>query len=407
VPIDVNGDGYSDAVISARGWSRVYVFYGGATPDAEADLELVGPTDEAYFGARVAAAGDWNADGFGDFAVAPGDPTNNTVHLYLGAVAPSVEPFLTVDPPGTRSHFGWAMAGEADIDADGFSDLLAGASYMPGGGQVHAIFGGLDSSVAHDTVFSQGVPYDAVGTSVATGYLDGDRFGDVLVGAPSYSAADPPLAPHALVWLGGEPVDTDADATLTAAPDRAFGWRVAAGGDLDGDGLADFAVLEGLASTEPVPTTLWVYRGATPLDGGSPVRIDHAAGSNFGAALAFGNDLDGDGFDELLVGDDAADDASTGRVLVYGGGPTFDGVEDLVLVGPEPGSFGAAVAGRGDMNGDGRSDLLVSSPDAGDLGSGVVRIWFGPAGEAWSGSSPDLTCTAGGYLATFGCSVAF
>ena len=70
---DVNGDGYSDVIVGANGYSshtgRAYVYYGGALMNNIADVIITGEATNNYFGYSVSTAGDVNGDGYSDVIV--------------------------------------------------------------------------------------------------------------------------------------------------------------------------------------------------------------------------------------------------------------------------------------------------------------------------------------------------
>jgi hypothetical protein len=144
------------------------------------------------------------------------------------------------------------------------------------------------------------------------------------------------------------------DATL----DDSYGTTL----DLDGDGLADFAV--GQLGFQPSKGVAYLYRGADPT---RPIVLpcDDPYPDWWGCwTLASGGDLDGDGFGELVVGSIPGATPMTmqpGKVRIYYGGP--GGIARTVtLTAPGTGyQFGRTVGGAGDVNGDGYGDLLVTS----------------------------------------------
>src|SRR5262249_28857929 len=155
-----------------------------------------------------------------------------------------------------------------------------------------------------------------------------------------------------------------------------FGQVVANIGDIDSDGMDDFAVGAPSASPGRVQDagSVFIYSGATSkllyrLDGTS--RFD-----NFGAAIGGGEDVDGDGIPDVVVG---APGASPGGLRSAGSAFVFSGATGELLLrldGQEAdASFGASVAIAGDLDGDGRAEVLVGAPFAspgGQRGAGSV-----------------------------------
>jgi hypothetical protein len=140
---------------------------------------------------------------------------------------------------------------------------------------------------------------------------------------------------------------------------------------------------ERLALPAAIAWGLALGASAAPLEDAWPRVHGVDGGDEAGTVVAFG-DLDGDGFDDLVVGADRCDQGAPdgGCVAVFfGGGWPLDadlGLDDadLLIVGSQPGErFGATLSARGDLDDDGVDDLVVSAP--GHAGGGRLRLFFG------------------------------
>jgi hypothetical protein len=141
----------------------------------------------------------------------------------------------------------------------------------------------------------------------------------------------------------------------------------------------------------------------------SHVLIDPAGehtGDEFGRSVAWVGDVNGDGYDDILVGAFRYPEiASVGQAYLYFGGPATDSVADLVITPPAGGSgwFGVSVASAGDFNGDGHPDFIIGAQQSGAEGKAFV-YYGGPSLDA----TPDVTLIgeSTGSLTAFGASVA-
>jgi hypothetical protein len=312
---DANGDGLADLLLGAPGGTvagvrsgKAHLILGGDPYGAP--LRLAGSTTGEDFGASVRWIGDFNRDGFDDFAVgapffdaAAQGGGHGRVLVYFGAPVPDLEPDLELRAPPGVEEFGQALAG-LDLNGDGAGDL------------------------------------------VVSGVLSEGTFGTVRV------------------YFGGSVPDTLADLKLTgrARRDR-FGEALARGGDLNGDGIDELLVgvpaatgLHGeagrvdvfLGGFRPAPTPWRSYEGL-------------AHGEEFGAAMAGAGDLNGDGRDDFIACAPAAN-SGTGVVRLYFGGSGASDPDGAWAGGQIGERFGAAVTGAGDMDGDGVREFLVGAP---------------------------------------------
>jgi hypothetical protein len=244
-----------------------------------------------------------------------------------------------------------------DLDGDGVPDVAASTK----SGGVAIYFGGAAGLMRAPLVIANpdGAKASFGYQVIAAGDLDGDGFGDLAVGEcdPKGSRV------HVYFGAGGGAATSRTQALDSPDGMSGFGCRLAAAGDLDGDGFADLAVARvGLDFSGG----LYIYRGGA---GGLPAtapRIDSPDyhPSRLGYSLAGIGDIDGDGFDDLAA-TEIDYSALSGRLHVYFGGPGgISNQHQVTLLSPDPSGlqFGASVASAGDLDGDGHPDLVVASP---------------------------------------------
>lgn len=446
---DVDRDFRADIVVTAPGWDgsednegRAYLYFG--SDDAlvvESPINIFGwpvePTNQAdaFFGSSVAGVGDSNGDGFADVVVgAPGwDDTDadadtdneGRAFLYLGSSTglPAIAS-VRLDPADqSNSGFGNSIAG-GDMDADGFADVVVGAPVFDSRGAAYIFRGRADGISFFEslTLDPSDDPAANFGSSAAAaGDVNGDGFGDVVVGAPQAVSDSGTIEGRAYVFLGSsDGLATEAAFTFdpTDQGGALFGSAVAGAGDTNGDGFADVLVgapgWDGEASDEG---RAYLYLGA---ESGAPTlgwTIDPTdqAGASFGASLSSAGDTNGDGFADVVVGAPGAGDAFVAEGNAYlflgsatglGGTQWVEGPTDEVDAG-----FGFSVSGVGDVNGDGFGDVVVGAPYWSDI-TGMTAAFQGSAYVylgSLDGLGPDYAWVdsgAGVFGAYFGFSVA-
>lgn len=114
----------------------------------------------------------------------------------------------------------------------------------------------------------------------------------------------------------------------------------------------------------------------------------------FGNSMTELADLNGDGFDEFLVGVAGSDTTGldAGQVFLWLGGPTVNLVPDRIWNGTSPEHFGWSLANIGDVNNDGDADFAVGAPlsNAGGAARGRVCIFYGDSDPQAISDTPDV-----------------
>ncbi len=371
---DVNGDGYSDVIVGAHGYNggtgRAYAYHGSAsgvdttdpwTGDGEGIIN--------NFGYCVATAGDVNGDGYNDVIIGAYGYNSGTgrAYVYLGAASGlgTTDP-LTRDGEGTNNYFGYSVATAGDVNGDGYSDVIIGAyGYNSASGRTYAYHGSASGLAATDpwTQDGEGVG-DWFGYCVATaGDVNGDGYGDVIVGAYGYDDGGLINIGRAYVYHGAASgVGTTAAWTKDGeAASNNFGYSVAAAGDVNGDGYSD--VIVGAYGCNSNTGRAYAYNGAASgIAATDPWTKDGEGTSNyFGFSVATAGDVNGDGYNDVIVGAFGYG-SYAGRAYVYHGGSSgLATTASWTKDGEAAGRFGYSVATAGDVNGDGYSDVIVGS----------------------------------------------
>lgn len=383
---DVNGDGIEDMFIgafkndeAAYDSGAAYIIYGRAEPfapvldlydlPADVGIKILGEGEEDYASFWVASAGDVNGDGRNDLIMgAPlndgGGANSGAAYVifgrdsnYLGAInlatlAPEVGFKISGATAGDLAGYGVSSAG--DINGDGIADLIIGAPQdgLTGAGRAYVLYGRQDIGAIDlaELTESQGFAIsgeangDMAGFNVAgAGDINGDGIDDIVIGATLQ----------------------DSGGSNAGAAYVIFGKNGGMGGSFD----------------------------LTALDGTNGFKLEGAAaGDETGVCVATAGDVNGDGYDDLLVG--AQFSSITGTIsgaayLLFGKPGGFAPVLDLGNLSPRDGilfrgessgdTTGRAVSAAGDMNGDGYDDIAIGSPwnNAAGFKAGAAYVIYG------------------------------
>ncbi len=440
---DVNGDGFDDFIVGAPGGlfgepssgytpipGSSYVVFGKASGfdaamnlsdlDGSNGFHLDNAENDNFLGYSVSSAGDINGDGFDDVIVSAlslaessyyygPNPGAGSSYVVFGKASGFDATMNLSDLDGSNGFRlnredendgrGISVSNAGDINGDGIDDLIVGDSRAdPNGlssGSSYVVFGktsGFDATMdlssldgANGFRLAGVAEYDRSGISVSSaGDVNGDGFDDVIVGA--YHAGPNGLSSGSSYVVFGKTSGFDAAINLSdlngsngfrldgaAAGDRS-GRSVSSAGDVNGDGFDDVIVgasgadLNGYASGSS-----YVVFGKTSgfdaamnlsdLDGSNGFRLDGAAaGDESGWSVSNAGDVNGDGFDDVIVGADRDPFGISSSYVVLGRASGFDRLLNPMVLSGALGFSGREVSGAGDVNGDGFDDLMIGAP---------------------------------------------
>ncbi|MXS78870.1 hypothetical protein ABF87_13085, partial [Nitrosomonas sp. JL21] len=351
---DVNADGFSDVIVGAGSANSIagvtYVVFGKAdgfdavfkvsSLDGNNGFSLKGEESYDVAGWSVSGAGDFNGDGFEDVIVgAPGrggyGPFSSSSYVVFGKASGFGATLnlssldgnngFRLDGVALDDYSGYSVSRAGDINGDGFDDVIIGA---PGAGTSYVIFGkasGFDAAMNLSNLDgSNGFRFNGSGNSVSNaGDINGDGFEDVIIGAPG------------------------ANSNGSGSSYIIFGKAPGFGAALD----------------------------LSALDGENGFRVDGVAAADvLGESVSSVGDVNGDGFDDVIIGAPGADpngQRSGSSYVIFGKATGFeatmnlsslDGSNGFRLDGISPFDFsGSSVGGTGDFNADGFDDVIIDS----------------------------------------------
>jgi hypothetical protein len=392
---DVNGDGTDDIIIGAPTFTQInaitagvlsasltvvtgaaFVYYGVASsiPSSTPSkvLQPTGLPAGALFGYSVSTAGkfDGSTTSSGVVIGAPGDQITlhvgladvlvpiGKVYLYSGNAftgdvntipPPSsslslTQPdfgILSVNPP--NPYFGFSVSNAGNMDGDAFDDIVVGTPFYTTGltgilaGRADVYRGGASGIITTPESKIQGqIASQLFGFSVSgTGTVKGGTFGGIIAGAPGYLVSSGQLQGRAYMFYGksggvtatnvtGADLGVGAGSGIIAS---FFGFSVSTAGDVNGDGFDDVII-------------------------GEPLALDHA-GAAGKAYIYYGS----------------------GTGVVTAGRTTLSSPRSPTVLGLSAGInllFGFSVGKAGNVTGDAAGEVLVGEPGSAALSNSVI-----------------------------------
>jgi Ca2+-binding RTX toxin-like protein len=402
-----------------------------------------------YSGKSVSSAGDINGDGFDDLIIGapradgPGNTRNYAGDSYVvfgkaSGFAPEIDLAAVAAGNGgfvlhgqdVGDQSGQSVSSAGDINGDGFDDLLIGAfsadgpgNTRDGAGDSYVVFGKASGFAAEIdlaavaagnggfVIYGQDTG-DRAGESVSSaGDINGDGFDDLIIGAAHADGPGDTRYAGASYVVFGRALGFAAqiDLAAVAAGNGGFvirgqdvidfsGIFVSSAGDVNGDGFDDLIIGatngDGPGNTRPVAGESYVVFGkasgfaaeidlaAVAAGDGGFVIYGQDARDLSGTSVSSAGDINGDGFDNLIIGARYADGPGNTRYnagdtyVVFGSATIGGSVDHVTHLGTAADDVLTGEAAPNDMVGGLGNDILIGNGGADVLRGGAGNDTF-------------------------------
>ncbi len=394
-------------------------------------------------GFSVSGVGDVNGDGIDDIIIGArwADPNANNLsgesYVIFGSSAGFPTSFNLSTLNGTNGFVlngiaandksGWSVSSAGDVNGDGVDDILIGApaaigyGFAVSAGESYVVFGSnagfaasFDLSSLDGTngfIIGGLLDNDSFGAAVSSaGDINGDGFSDIIIGAYTADPAAKDAAGESYVIFGTDTAFGTYFDPSTLDGGNGFvisgidisdisGYSVSGAGDVNGDGIDDIII--GAPNGDPNGNAFagesYVIFGSTTgfaanfdlasLDGTNGFTINGVeADDGTGFSVSAAGDVNGDGIDDLIIGEPGGSATSNESYVVFGSDAGFGATLDLSSLNGSNGFVmhgitvgdrsGYQVSGAGDVNGDGFADIIIGAP-ATDTDTGESYVIFG------------------------------
>jgi VCBS repeat-containing protein len=431
---DINADGLDDVFVmeeNAAGNSTAFVIY-GKTNTATVDLGQVAtnmtatsegwPLFDGNFVKKINAisnAGDVNGDGFDDVIVGNGD--SNKSYVVFGRSTYSNSEYLgTSGAKGITingqvgQNAGGSVSSAGDFNNDGYSDVIIGSTGA-GFNKAYVVFGKPGSSAS--TVNIADIESGTGGLTITknggntgwtpivsnAGDVNGDGFSDVIIGD---AVANNRAGKSYVVYGGTNTTAVDVDSLGTrgfvingqvggAVGGDNSGWSVSTAGDVNGDGYSDLIVGSPTDGAGSVDRSYVVFGRAGLTDvnlstietGLGGFIIQSGDGFFSGSSVSTAGDVNGDGIDDLYVGDNTANGAGNSYVIF--GGEYLE----LKAGGNILASAIKGTTGNDTLAGTAAADVIIGNTgnDTITPGGGADKVFGGAGNDVVIATQADIT----------------
>ncbi len=332
---DIDGDGKGDYAIGAPFYDDTNTDQGKASihGSSAGTFEIYGSAASDYAGSGVTVLGDINNDGYSDFAVSV--PGSGKVYTYLGSDTLANLEAVDYTITGTLG-FGESVSAAGDQDGDGSGDLIIGS---PQESAAH-IYTADGTSIAKISGTGIGSGDDAFGNAVLGGFdINGDGTGDFVISGDNDAyivygrTADLDVSGGSIGAADGFKIEGDIASLVNGS----------LAGDFNADGYDDLIMVTSTwdSGSSTYINDLFVVYGGTDIGNTGHVKVSELVDDNVDSSqyvfqmiwdgnlmngeniqVSAAGDLDGDGFDDILV---ASPDA--GKAFIVYGRPAYGALD--------------------------------------------------------------------------------
>ncbi|WP_035362224.1 FG-GAP-like repeat-containing protein, partial [Dyadobacter alkalitolerans] len=351
-----------------------------------------------------------NGDGYSDIVIGAysfdkGQVDEGAAFVWMGmadGVNADIKTKLEIDHSGAQ--FGWSVANAGDVNGDGFGDIAISANAYDNGqayeGAVFIYHGSLNGigNVAN-TIIECNQSFSSMGSVAGAGDVNGDGFGDLLVGVGLYGEKETGAV---FIFHGSfAGISNVPNTTILGKQeeDANFGSAVAGAGDINGDGFSDIIIgSPGLDVTFPYADqgAAFIYYGSKAGINTMVPNVTLVEGGdwfNYGSEVCGAGDINADGYSDVIVGSPFYSNGEDyeGAGYIYFGSPNgLDKASKKIVESNKAEARMGTSIGSSDVNGDGYPDLYFGAPyyTNGEYLEGAVFIYYGLNG--WVQTQPMI-----------------